>query len=134
MFEEVLNKPLLRAIVGIVAGVPLTLLAFFIGAHGLILGYAGITEGKILLLTSGVLTVTGLAGIGGAWARLLISSENMTKTTRQVVRFLLWCGVFSGLGLAIWSVLIEDISIVSLLLVIPALAGLVFISATPKAL
>lgn len=134
MMERILNNRIVRIIVGLVIGVPLTALAFVAGVHGLLIGYGGIVKGEPLWIIIGVITVVGFIGISGAWRRILKSSISMTGKERQVVRAMLFCGVASSLSLTVWSYFIEKTLVVPLILVVLALGGFVFILATPKLL
>jgi len=129
--EQLLNNILVRIIVGITIGLPITPLALMYGIHGLLIGFQGLVEGDYLFLLIGVLAVTGLIGIIGAWWRLFRSTEKMKTKERKVVRIMLFCGVISCLGLAAWALFLDLTPKILLLFVLPALAGAVFVSSTP---
>ena len=136
MIETTLNSWRVRLIIGILLGIPLAMLAYLFGVQSLMFTAYGIAGMEFLLLVAAASTILGFAGICGVWARLLFSSNKMTEKVRRTVRFLLWCGVVSSSGLAVWTLFgeLSGTPIVSFLLGMLALTEYAFIKATPKIL
>ena len=134
MIERTLNNLIVRIIAGIVIGLPLTSASVVGGAHGIILGIGGITELNPLLLFIGLVTVTGFIGICGAWRRLLKPTTLMTNKNKSTIRLMLMFGLFSSLGLTVWSVYSEGITIIGWALFALSIGGVIFIYSIPKAL
>ncbi len=132
MIEKTLNMLLVRIAVGIIIGIPLTVLAVVAGAHGLVLTYGGIVDGKYLLILFGIVTITGFMGISGAWLRLLKPSTVMSNKYRNVTRGMLFYGLASSVALSAWSIISEGMSVISLLLIVLSLGGTAFVHATPR--
>jgi hypothetical protein len=130
--ETLLNYRISRIVIGAGIGLPLTAVSIVLGFHGLIIGYGGITEGNILFLFIGVITITGFIGIFGAWWRLLTSTDETTKIKQNKIRTMLFYGLATSVALLMWS-LYSDINTlpISLLLII---ASTIFMYATPKKL
>ncbi len=130
--EYILNNIFVRIIIGILVGLPITAAALIGGAHGLVLGYAGIVNAKIGLFLFGVLTITGFIGISGAWRRLLEPTNSMTEKYKNKTRSMLFYGLTTSTALSIWAVYSEGLTVISLPLVILTLGSILFIMATPK--
>jgi len=130
--EAFLNYKISRLIIGIGIGLPATAISVILGFHGLILGYGGIKEANIFFLFMGIITITGFIGIIGAWWRLIISTENTSKTNQNKIRSMLFYGLATSIALSIWS-LYSDFRTLPVPLTL-ILAGTFFIYATPKKL
>ena len=103
MLPKLIDRLLVRLILGVLVGFPLSVVAVFAVPHGLVLGYGGIVEREPLGAFSGLMTVLGVIAIVGAWYRLLVPHAEMGATQARRIRFCLWCGVASSLGLAAWA-------------------------------
>ncbi len=130
--EKKLDKLSLRIFIGAIFGVPLTAISLVAGIYGLVFGYAGLVGGGVWLIIIGVVTITGLIGICGAWRRLLKTSNLMTKRERKIIRNMLFCGFLSSFVITAWLLYVDGISELSLILIILSLGGVVFILGTPK--
>lgn len=103
MLPKLIDRPVVRLILGVLVGFPLSLVAVFAVPHGLVLGYGGVVELDPLLAFAGLMTVLGVIAIYGAWYRLLVPHAEMVAAQARRVRFCLYCGVVSSLGLAGWA-------------------------------
>jgi hypothetical protein len=95
-----IDHPLVRTVLGVLVGFPLSLVTLFAAPYGLLLGYGGVAEGNPQLFFLGLMTVLGLIAIYGAWYRLLVPHAEMVAAQVRRIRFCLYCGVISSLGLA----------------------------------
>ena len=129
--ENTLNNRIVRIILAVVVGIPVTAVVVVLGFNGLILGYGGIIEFKLLPFLLGVVTVTGVIGIIGAWKRIYTSTNEMSEKEKQTTRVMLVIGCFSSLALSIWAFSSAEPEIAIFLLVL-SFGAVVFIYATPK--
>ena len=130
MLAELIDYRLLRLALGALVGFPLSIIAVFAAPQGLVLGYWGIVEGNLLSAFLGLMTMLGVVSIFGAWYRLLVPHANMAAIQARRVRFCLYCGVISSLGLAALAghdALFGLSAAVSLL----GIAGVILILGTP---
>ena len=130
--EYIFNNIFVRIIAGILIGIPVSVVALVSGAHGLLLGYAGIITVEFWLVLVGIITITGFIGIIGAWRRLIDSTVSMSVKYNNKTRSMLFFGIFTSVALTIWSIVIDGVSEMTLLLIILCMAGVMFIIATPK--
>jgi hypothetical protein len=130
MLIRVIDHPLVRLALGLLVGLPLSVVALFAAPHGLILGYGGGVECSVLFLFVGVLTVLGVVAIIGAWYRLFVRSTDVSCAEAQAIRFCLASGIISSVGLATIAAYDAEV-ILSVTLSLFALVALVLIKGTP---
>ncbi|MBI5784335.1 MAG: hypothetical protein HZA64_02665 [Rhodocyclales bacterium] len=130
MLPKLIDHPLVRISLGVLVGIPLSAVAMVATPHGLGLGYGGVIKGDPVLIFAGLMTVTGIVAIYGAWYRLLVPHVKMVAAQARRVRFCLYCGVISSLGLAGWAGYETEIAL-SFALALPAAIGVVLIKGTP---
>ena len=130
--ENTLNNIIVRFIVGIFIGLPFTATALFAGAHGLILGYAGIVNAEFGMAIIGILTGTGFIGIVGAWLRLIEPTHSMSSRYLRITRLMLYSGFITSASFTIWVVTIEGLTEISMPIIILTIGSILFITATPK--
>ena len=102
MRPDLIDHSVVRIALAVV-GFLLSLVALFATPHGIILGYAGVIKRDVLLIFIGLMTILGVIAIVGAWYRLLVPHVEMAKAQARRMRFCLYCGVVSSLGLAGWA-------------------------------
>ena len=129
--EELLNKRIIRIVIGVTIGIPFTAISIPLGWHGMLLGFGGIASGNVLFISIGITTITGFVGIAGAWRRLLKSTEVISKEELNRIRIMLFCGLASSLALCIWAIIKANI-VTILALSLLLLFSVFFIYATPK--
>lgn len=129
-----LNNVYLRIIIGIFIGLPLTATSLIGGAHGLVLGYAGIVNAMFGLLLMGILTITGFIGIFGAWLRLLESTYSMSDRYRIKTRVMLYFGLVTSSILYILAIYTDGLSLLSMPFIAMTIGSVLFIIGTPKIL
>ncbi|CAG0988351.1 hypothetical protein MTYP_02143 [Methylophilaceae bacterium] len=129
MLPNLIDHPAVRIALAVV-GVLLTLVALIATPHGIILGYAGIVERDVLLIFIGLMTVFGVIAIFGAWYRLLVPHVEMGKAQARRIRFCLYCGVISSLGLAGWAGYEAELSLLGVLGLF-AIVSIALIKGTP---
>jgi hypothetical protein len=127
---NVIDRPLVRLALGVLVGFPLSVVAVFAVPHGLVMGYGGILEGSPLLIFVGLVTVLGVIAIYGAWYRLLVPHAEMVVAQVRRIRFCLYCGVISSLGLAGWAGYAIEFAL-SGVLGLFAIIGVVLLKGTP---
>ena len=81
-------------------GLPVTAFILFLAVHGLVLGYGGIIKGQIVMILMGLLTVTGLIGVFGAWLRVLTLPKSLSFI--KVINLMLGVGIATCLVLCGW--------------------------------
>lgn len=101
MLANLIDHPVGRIALAVV-GFLLSLVALIAAPHGLVLGYSGLIERSALLIVIGLMTILGVIAIAGAWYRLFLPHTKMARAQARRIRFCLYCGVISGLGLACW--------------------------------
>lgn len=130
MPSTLFDRPLVRLVVGLFVGLPLSVIAVFAIPHGLILGYAGLTDGGVYNLFAGLSTVFGTVAILGAWYRLIVPRAEMSLPTVRIVRAALYLGIVSSVGLAAWAASAAWFTGAgALVLLVPV--GVVFLRYTP---
>lgn len=127
---KVIDRPLVRVTLGVLIGVPFSVVAVFAVPHGVVLGYSGIVEGDPLLISVGLVTVLGVMAIYGAWYRLLVPHTEMLLAQARRIRFCLYCGVTSSSGLAGWAGYEAEFAL-SATLGLFTIIGVVLIKGTP---
>ena len=130
--ENILNNIFVRIIAGLIVGIPLSALVLVTGAHGLLIGYAGVINSEFWLILVGIITITGIIGIIGAWRRLIDSTYSMSVPYNNKTRTMLFFGVFTSVALTVWTIVIDGVSEIASLLIILSIGGVIFIIATPK--
>jgi hypothetical protein len=130
MLIRVIDHPLFRMALGLLVGLPLSVVALFAAPHGLVLGYGGIVEGSVPFMFAGIFTVLGVAAIIGAWYRLFVRSTEVSLREARVIRLCLSCGVASSLGLATFSAYDAGVTL-TLVLGLFALVAALLIKGTP---
>jgi hypothetical protein len=130
MLPNIIDRPLVRIALGALLGIPLSVVAVIAMPHGLALGYGGVVEREPLLIFVGLMTVLGIVAIYGAWHRLLVPHVKMVAAQARHVRFCLYCGIISSLGLAGWAGYETEIAL-SCALALPAAIGIVLVKVTP---
>jgi hypothetical protein len=130
--EYALNNIIVRIIVGITVGSSITAIALIGGAHGLVLGYAGIINAEFGLTLFGILTITGFIGICGAWCRLLKPTYSMSQRFITRIRYMLFFGLVTSAILSIWALYIEGLTVITMPLLALTLGCILFIMGTPK--
>ncbi len=131
--EKIFNNRIVRLIIGVAIGIPLTAISVVLGLHGLILLYAGIKEMELVPFSIGVVTITGFIGIYGAWERIFRSSEVMTECEKSRVRVMLAFGFISSFGLGLWALYSSEME-ATIIMFLLAAGAVTFIYATPKKL
>lgn len=130
--ENILNNIYVRIIMGVFIGIPFTSTALFAGAHGLILGYAGIVEEKFSMAILGILTITGFIGIIGAWLRIIEPTSSMSSRYLKITRLMLYSSFITSVSLTIWAFYLEGLTETSMPVIILIVGSILFIAATPK--
>jgi len=130
MAPDPIDRPVIRLAVGVLLGLPLSVVAVFAVPHGLILGYAGLLEGEVLNLLAGISTILGLLAILAAWYRLIVPRSEMSQPKVRAVRAGLFCGVLCSVGLALWAASASWFLMAAALLLLAA-TGAMFIRHTP---
>lgn len=130
VLPNLVDRPLVRIALGVLVGFPLSVVALFAIPHGLVLGYGGVVEREPLAIFVGLMTILGIVAICGAWYRLLVPHSEMVAAQARRVRFCLYCGVISSLGLAVWAGYETEIAF-SCVLALPAAIGVVLVKGTP---
>jgi hypothetical protein len=130
MLSNAIDRPVVRLVLGVLIGFPLSVVALFAAPHGLILGYAGVAEGSPLLIFAGLMTVLGVIAIFGAWYRLFVPHVEMGIAQARGIRFCLYCGVISSFGLAAWAGYERQFLLASALGLF-VIAGVVLVKGTP---
>ena len=131
--EKIVNNRIVRLIIGVAIGIPLTAISVVLGLHGLILLYAGLKEMELAPFLIGVVTITGFIGIYGAWKRIFRSSEVMTEGEKSRVRVMLASGFISSFGLGLWALYSSEME-ATIIMFLLAAGAVAFIYATPKKL
>jgi len=129
--ERILNNLYARIIISLLVGIPLSAIALIGGAHGLVLGIAGIKDLHFGLALIGIVTIIGIIG---AWRRLLEPTDSMASSKQNNIRLMLILGLAASLSLTVWSVIVDGISIIAVSLLTLSTGGFVFVLATPKKL
>jgi hypothetical protein len=131
--SHIFDNRIFRIIFGTIVGVPLTVLALACLPDGIFLAIGGLQKGDPLLSSLSLVIVLGLAGLAGAWRRILKTHETMTSRQRYVVRVLLGCGVISSTCLAVVASTFTDTRLlVAVPLLVLSASGAVLILATPR--
>lgn len=130
MPSALFDRPLVRMAVGLFVGLPLSVIAAFAIPHGLILGYAGLTDGDVYNLFAGFSTAFGAVAILGAWYRLIVPRAEMSLPAVRIVRAALFLGIISSVGLAAWAAWAAWFMAAGALVLLVAV-GVVFIMHTP---
>ncbi len=131
--EDLLNKKSTRIIIGLLIATPFTIAAIIFGLYGIIIGIAGIAEKSPILLLLSLISVSGLAGVLGAWRRLVKTTEQLSNKEQNKIRTMLFFGLASALALFIWSIYFKWPAAIAMLVLILTL-NTFFIYATPKKL
>ena len=95
MLQHFFDQRTVRILFGVALGLPITALALIGGLYGCVIGLTGLLTGsdKFLFAFITATTVLGLAGISGAWRRILRPSVEMTASEVKTIHALLWAGV-----------------------------------------
>ena len=134
MLQHFFDQRTVRILFGVALGLPITALALIGGLYGCVIGLTGLLTGsdKFLFAFITATTFLGLAGISGAWRRILRPSVEMTASEIKTIQALLWAGVLSSFclagGVAHWS---EPFWLVFAFVGL-GLAGIVLVLATPR--
>ena len=131
--EDLLNKKHIRIIIGIVIAAPFTAGAIIFGLYGIIMGIGGIAEQSPVLLLLGLITISGLIGVSGAWRRLLKTTNEINYKEQNKIRTMLFFGLASALALLAWSIYFKWPLAITICVLISTL-NVLFIYATPKKL
>jgi hypothetical protein len=130
MPPDSIDRPLVRLAIGLLVGLPLSVVALFAIPHGLMLGYAGLAEADALNLFAGLCTLLGTVAILGAWYRLIVPRAEMSSPAVRVVRASLFAGLVSSLGLAVWAAAASWFTLAIAMLLLVAV-GAVLMKHTP---
>lgn len=129
--EALLNKRNTRIIIGLFIAAPFTAGAIIFGFYGILFGIGGITGQNPQAFFLGLITISGLVGVSGAWRRLLKpTSERMNKEQNKI-RVMLFFGLASSLALFASSIYFKLTEAILLFIAIIIL-NIVFIYGTPK--
>ena len=133
MLREIFDNRTFRITVGMVAGVPLSVLALASLPDGLALAIGGMQERNVALALLGPIIILSLVGIGGAWRRLTKTQATMTLRERRIVRLLLYCGIISSTYLTAWAFTVPEMrTLIALPLLALSVGGVIFVLATPR--
>lgn len=130
---KIIEQKIIRISLGLLA-IMLVPPVLFMAIHGLMLGYGGIKDFNLLLISMGLATVLGLLGFSGGAYRLSKPLSAMSNKQIKIARLLLISGIVSGLylgGACLYSGM--PISITLLCALITIVGGL-FLHATPKSI
>ena len=131
--EELLNKKSSRIIIGVLIATPFTVAAIIFGLYGILMGVGGIAEQSPILISLGLISISGLAGVLGAWRRLVNATNDLSVSEQNKIRIMLFLGLASTLALFAWSIYFKSLEAISIFLLILGL-NVFFIYATPKKL
>ncbi len=133
MKPENIEKGLARIIIGTI-GIIVTLCMLLGFIPGIAIGLGGLDHQDIWSIFFGVGFVFSFFGLFGAWWRLSQTYQLMSEQKIEMVRRLLGCGIFSTILLSVGTVGIFGVVGLFGVLIFSfmAVAGVVFLSATPK--
>lgn len=134
MLERSLDHRLVRFLIGLLIGLPITVLTVVGFVYGLVVSIAALfSEGANLFAWAGVLLTTlgTAAGVAGAWRRILKPYAAMSMRELRAARALLSAGVLSALALAAGAAALFPSPVLALGLVMLAAGGVVLTLATP---
>lgn len=131
--ENLLNKKSTRIIIGVFIATPFTLAAIMFGLYGIMMGISGVVEKSPILFLMGLISISGLIGVLGAWRRLIKPTTELIDKDQNKIRTMLFFGLASTLALFIWSVYFKSSDAIAIFMLILALNAF-FIYGTPKKL
>lgn len=130
---QLLDVHLVRLVLGIALGLPVTALALLGAVYGLAMGYGGLAGGRNLGLSAIALgmVLLAFAGLVGAWRRILKPRAGMTPRQARTVRALLLAGVAAALFMVLAAVLWFDNYVLASVPLFIGAMGVVLLLATP---
>jgi hypothetical protein len=133
ILQNLFDRLNIRIFIGVTLGLPISALAVIGGLYGLFIGFGGfLTTGKAMFALITAITLLGLAGIFGAWRRILRSSLELTEPESKTIRTLLGAGVLSSVSLADILVYFSESFWLILAFIILGVIGILLILATPS--
>ena len=131
--EEFLNKKNTRITIGVFIAAPFTAGALMFGLYGIMFGIGGITSKNPGAFLLGLITISGLVGVAGAWRRLLKPTNDTSNKEQNKIRTMLFYGLASSLALFVISIYFK-ITEATIILLFITIINVFFIYATPKKL
>jgi len=129
--EELLNNNKIRIVISIFIGIPATAIIALTSIYGLTFGLVGVIEGSLYMLFIGIINISGIIGLIGAWKRIYTTSTKMTEDEKHTTKVMLYIGMFSSLSLSASSFYFSEIAPTFIFILI-SLGSAAFIYATPK--
>jgi hypothetical protein len=115
----------------ILVGIPITAVVALASIYGLTFGLVGFAKGDLILISMGLVNITGIIGAIGAWKRIYTTSAEMTEDEKHSTRIMLYIGAFSSLCISVSLFYFSEIAY-AFVFILLSLGSAVFIYATPK--